>query len=299
MPEAKRRIAIIGCGYVGSAVGEALARTDWDVHGTTTSPTKTAALEARGIVPHVLEVADVTALHDLFSECDHVLLSVAAGRRGRDYRSVYLAGAENVRRAVVGTPVFRIVYTSSTRVYGQDDGSWVDEESPTEPVDDNGRVLLKAERTLLGGDSGNGGAGDPCVSVVRLSGIYGPGRDPSARILQSAGQERSDGDAYVNLIHLDDIVAALVKLLSTRHHGVLNLSDDAPVTRRDYYDRIIADASLPPIRWLRPDGPPHLGKRIRNSRIKQTLGLTMQHYDPIRAAWRKPADKSPDSRSAL
>lgn len=277
MSEAKPRIAIIGCGYVGSAVGEALARTGWDVHGTTTSPTKTPAPEARGILPHVLDIADVAALHDLFSECDHVLLSVAAGRRGRDYRSVYLAGAENVRRAAEGTPVSRIVYTSSTRVYGQDDGSWVDEESPTEPVDENGRILLEAERTLLGGDSGNGGAGELCVSVVRLSGIYGPGRDPSARILQSAGQERSDGDVFVNIIHLNDIVAALVKLLPLRHHGVLNLSDDGPIPRREYYDRIIAGAGLPPIRWVRSDDPPHLGKRVSNTCIKQRLGLTLRH----------------------
>jgi len=277
MPEAPQRTAIVGCGYVGTAVGEALVRAGGEVHGTTTSPSRTAELEAKGIVPHVLEVADAAALHGLLAECEAVLLSVGAGREGADYRSVYLAAASHLVAALERTTVSRVVYTSSTRVYAQDDGRWVDEDSPTQPADENGRTLLEAERVLL--DAGRVGAGVPpvFVTVLRLGGIYGPGRDPAARIRQFAGQERRDGDACVNMIHLDDIVAAIVRLLPMPHGGVLNLCDDGPAPRREYYDRIIAAAGLPPIRWISPAGSPPLGKRVGNALIKQTLGLQLQH----------------------
>ena len=97
------------------------------------------------------------------------------------------------------------------------------------------------------------------------------------RIKSCAGKERSDGDAYLNLIHLDDIVAALTALLAARHHGVLNLSDDRPLPRREFYDRIIAEAGLPATQWISAGSPPQRGKRVRNDLIKRTLGLTLEH----------------------
>jgi nucleoside-diphosphate-sugar epimerase len=81
----------------------------------------------------------------------------------------------------------------------------------------------------------------------------------------------------VNLVHLDDIVAALASLLHVAYHGVLNLTDDHPEPRRRFYDRAIAAANLPPIRWIEPDKSPRLGKRVRNDLIKQKVGLVLKH----------------------
>ncbi len=78
-------------------------------------------------------------------------------------------------------------------------------------------------------------------------------------------------------MHRDDIVQAILKLLEIPYHGVLNLSDDQPATRREYYDRLLAAARLPPIHWIAPPGKPSLGKRVRNELIKQTLGLKLLH----------------------
>jgi len=271
------KVAIVGCGYVGSALGSALARVGADVVGTTTSPHRTAELRAIGIRPLVLEHADVRRLHEALADREAVCLTVAPKRRGQDYREVYPAGVRNLLAAVAGTPVRRIIYTSSTRVYGQNDGSWVDERSPTEPADENGRILLEAERALLDGAAAFGGDAHVTASVVRLVGIYGPGRDPTLRIRAAAGTERTDGDANVNLIHVEDIVAALLTLLTVPHHGILNLADDQPEQRRAYYDRVLSRAGLPPIRWASPGGPPVLGKRIRNDAIKRTLNLALRH----------------------
>ncbi len=326
-----KRIAIIGCGYVGCALGEALLRAGHDVVGTTTSPQRVSEIEAvngrvrksgedpspkrkrgvgrpvacargsdkhsapacsdLGITPVVLEHAQTDRLHALLCDRDTVYLTLAAGRQRSDYREVYLEGVKNLLRAAEGTPVTRIVYTSSTQVYGQNDGSCVDECSPTEPQNENGRVLLAAEEALLDGTRAelSGEHASICATVVRLGGIHGPGRDLAERIRSAAGKQRTDGDAYVNLIHRDDIVTALVRLLDVAYRGVLNLTDDTPVKRRELYDGVINTAGLPPIRWTSNDAPPNLGKRVRSTLIKRTLGLTAE-YPVYRSP---PAGRSP------
>jgi nucleoside-diphosphate-sugar epimerase len=236
----------------------------------------------------------------MLTDREAVFLTVAPPQRDECYREVYLGGVENLLLAVDGTAVKRVIYTSSTRVYGQCDGGWVDESSPTEPRDENGRVLVEAERALLAGAEAHGGqigcgASEDTetprglkpaarrherrvfATVVRLGGIYGSGRDVVARIRSRAGTERSDGDTYVNLIHLDDIVSALSALIDVRHHGVLNLTDDQPEPRREFYDRVLSRADLPPVRWLPGEMPARSGKRVRNDLIKDTLGLVLKH----------------------
>ncbi len=297
---AKIRVAIIGCGYVGSALGETLARGGHDVVGTTRSADRAAELQRLGIRHEIAEIADQQRLREIFADRDAVYLTVAPRRHGEQYHETFLRGVRTLLAAARSTPVRRIIYTSSTRVYGQDDGSWVDESSPTEPRDEPGLVLLEAERALLNGAGGLAtglapsaaprneapGGSQPvnrdgermvCATVVRLGGIYGPGRDSTRRILASAGTRREDGDRYINMIHLEDIVAALAALLDVRHHGVLNLSDDEPALRCEYYDRVLSQAGLPPICWVRGDGPVSRGKRIRNDLIKRTLDLALKH----------------------
>ena len=268
-----KRVAILGCGYVGMALGRSLASVRHDVVGTTTTPARVDELREAGIHPVVLDLADTGALAAVLADRDAIYLTIAPKARGANYRDVYLASATNLVAAVRATPVRRMIYTSSTRVYGQDDGSWVDESSPTRPTDDQGRALLEAERVLL-----DTGAMSACrTTVVRLCGIYGPGREPAARIRALAGTVREDGDVHVNMIHLDDIVVALQALLDVDHHGAVNLGDDVPMTRRAYYDRVLAAAELPAIEWRSPCGEARRGKRIRNERIKALLSLSLRH----------------------
>jgi len=270
-------VAIVGCGYVGSALGVTLARRGVAIVGTTTSPGRADELAASGIRPVVLEVADVCALRSCVTDCGTVFLMVAPGGRDGDYRAVYLEGVRNLLLAAAGSGVRHIVLTSSTSVYGQDDGGWVDETCPTEPVRENSRVLLEAERALLAGAKTQGIS----ATVLRLSGIVGPGRQAGGRAARYAGQERDDGEVYVNLIHRDDIVAACVTLLDRPYDGVLNLSGDAPILRRKLYDRANEAAGLEPIRW-RSSGDAVRGKRVANRRIKRELGLRLEHSEPWR-----------------
>jgi nucleoside-diphosphate-sugar epimerase len=271
-----RRIAILGCGYVGTSIGAELVRVGDDVVGTTTSDARAGELEAVGIRHFSLNMSERGRLAELLSDRDTVFLTIAAGHQRTDYREIYCESAEHLASALKGSQVSRLIYTSSTGVYHQQDGGWVDEDSPTEPVDKSHQALLDTERLLLEVPQVDEIDSSLSVSIVRLGGIYGPGRDLRARILRNAGKRREGGDAYVNLIQLDDIVAALGGLINEQHQGVLNLCHDTPVQRRELYDRVILAAKADPIQWASPDSP-KLGKRVRNHRIKELLSLELRH----------------------
>ena len=240
--------------------------------GTTTTPDRCASIEASGVRAAVVSLGEGDRLRDVLADRDLVYLTVAPRRRDvGDYRAVYERGMAELLRAAHDTPVRRIVYTSSTRVYGQDDGSWVDERSATEPRDERGRILLAAEQKLQERAEVGGARFD--AAIVRLGGIHGPERSLSDRIRATAGSRRADGEAFVNLIHRDDIVEVLYRLGDSGFTGVLNLTDGRPAPRRNLYDRELAAAGLAPIRW---ENAPSLsrGKRVRSDRVRRELRWT-------------------------
>jgi nucleoside-diphosphate-sugar epimerase len=271
-----QRVLIVGCGYVGTAVGKELAGQGHRVTGTTRNARRTPALEAAGIRHAVLDLEDESRLTELVRDADVVCFTVAAGREKQNYRDVYLEGIRRLLRAANGSPIQHIIYTSATSVYGQTDGSWIDETAPTEPLTDNGRVLVETEAALLAG------AHQLRIpaAIFRLAGIYGPGRDPLAWFKrQDTSRPRRHPDAYLNMIHIDDIAQALAAAVTHRIAGVMNLSDDEPMLRRELYTRLCARAGLPEPHWPEPDdkSPADLGKRVRNDQAKRLLGLQLLH----------------------
>lgn len=263
------RIAVIGCGYVGGALAAELVRRGHHVVGTTTSEAGVERIAALGASPAVLTLDQRERLRTVLTDRDAVVVMVAPSRDDEGHREVYLEGMRHLMATLPGTPVRQVLYTSSTSVYGQRDGSWVNEESPTEPGTSNGQVLIQTERELLDGAAWLHIA----PIVVRLAGIIGPNRGPAKRVPAFAGKPRDDGDGFVNLIHRDDIVTACTLLLERGASGVFNCSDGRPIRRRDFYDRIIAAHGLAPIQWTTPLDPIDLGKRIDNRRIVETLGM--------------------------
>ena len=269
---ARKKTAIVGCGYLGSALGCALVSAGHDCVGTTTTESRAKTIEGFGGTAAIVRLAETKKLHKLLADRDTLFLTVAPNVAYSSYREVYLDGAQSLIRAVADTAVQHIVYTSSTSVYGQQDGGWVDELSPTIPETENGRLLLETENALLA----HGESTKLIVTVLRLGGIYGPGRDPANRLAKSTIRERTDGDRYVNLIHRDDAISAMSVLLDRPYDGVLNLTDDRPTTRREYYDHLATDGILP-IRWLPSEGLRRVGKRVRNDLVKRILDLRLKH----------------------
>lgn len=215
-----RRFLVAGCGYVGTALGLRLAADGHTVWGLRRSAD---ALPAP-IRPLAADLLDPATLADLPAPLDAVFYTASAGERGEAaYRAAYVDGLRNVLAAVDGGdgPRPRVVFTSSTGVYGQSDGEWVDETSPTEPARPTGRILLEAERLLL--DSDFDGV------VARLGGIYGPGR---TRIIRRVREREAVCPAgppiHSNRIHRDDAAGALAHLatLDSPEHVYLVVDRD-------------------------------------------------------------------------
>ena len=222
------RALVVGCGYVGSVFAEGLAEEGWDVWGLRRSPERlpdsVRPLEADVTRPSSLRAGALPADLDLLAYA----VSADEGREGA-YRAAYVEGLGNVLAALeeAGGMPERILYVSSTAVYGQSDGEWVDEESPTEPPGFRGRILLEGEAEALKAREG--------TAVVRLGGIYGPGRTRLVDRVRS-GEARcpSDPPRYSNRIHRDDAAGILRHLVDTPSPDRIYLGvdeDPAPICR--------------------------------------------------------------------
>jgi nucleoside-diphosphate-sugar epimerase len=295
------RTLIIGCGYLGLRVARLWIAAGSHVSAVTRSPDRATELLAAGIEPIVADVMAPESLQRL-PPADVLLHAVGYDRHaGHARREVYVDGLENVLREAAGR-VGRLVYVSSTSVYGQTNGEWVNEESPCDPQTDNGRACLDAEQVVWRYFPPSD-ARVRTANILRLSGLYGPGR-LIARVesLRSGDSIAGNPDAWLNLIHVEDAAHAVVACAERGTPGTTYLvSDDRPVTRREYYSRLAELVGAPPpvFNGVEDAGARTTGlnKRCDNRRMKQELarellyptivdGLTM-------AVRREPMDSQP------
>lgn len=248
------RVLIAGCGYLGVATGRLFAAQGWEVIGLARTARNDEAFQIVSA-----DLADSTTLRDL-PPCDVVIHCASSGRGGVDeYRRIYLKGLRNLAQVF---PAARLIFTSSTSVYAQNDGSIVTEDSPAEPTRDTGRVLREAEQIAL--DRGG--------CVARLAGLYGPARSVLLRKFLSGEAVIEDGGArFVNQIHRDDAAAALVRLATSRATGVFNVCDDTPLTQREVYAWLAEHFT----RSLPPTGAANMerkrgvtNKRVSNAKLR-------------------------------
>lgn len=252
-------VLIAGCGYVGTALGQRLVELGHSVWGLRRDPSglpdsfnklagDLAAPEALTQLPRVL---------------DYVVYTASAGESSdAAYARAYVAGVSNVLSAISGGAVRRVFFTSSTAVYGQSDGAWVDEASETNPTHFSGRRTLEAEALLRSSSTP--------ATILRCAGIYGPGR---TRLIGSVRQgTASMSERYTNRIHRDDIAGVITHLIQ-KDLGVplLVLADDEPATQRDVTTFLAERLGVP----LPPLGPPDPNarggdKRCRNALLRAT-----------------------------
>jgi nucleoside-diphosphate-sugar epimerase len=196
------KVLIAGCGDLGTETGLRLAAAGHEVVG----------LRRRtGLLPAAIAplAGDLTApLPPLPDDLEAVVFAATAGGRSEDaYRAVYLDGLRRVLEGLEGAGArpTRVLFVSSTAVYGVEDGSWVDESTPTEPTSATGQVLVDAERVLAA-------SAFPGISL-RLAGIYGPGRTRLLDQVRRGDARLPDPPVHTNRIHRDDAAAAIVHLL--------------------------------------------------------------------------------------
>ncbi len=276
---------VVGCGYVGEIAADLLQAAGWSVRAWTASPESAARLASKPYPVAAHDIADAAAIAQAardFPRPDVIIDCVSSGRGGAEqYRRVYLAGARHLLGAFPGA---RLIFTGSTSVYAQLDGSWVDESSPAEPTRETGRILLETEAVVLAA----GGI------VARLSGIYGPGRcQLLEKLLAGHALIEGDGSRWLNYIHRDDAASALVALATTSDaNGIYNVSDGQPITQLDLYRELAQRWNVPlpgtgPIDLERKRG--WTNKRVANGRLR-ALGWQPRHSSYLEGA--APADEA-------
>jgi nucleoside-diphosphate-sugar epimerase len=261
------RVVLIGHGYLGiSLAGE--------LHAAGDAVVAVHRGESRA-EPYPVLTGDVTlpgslvAVRDSlpFGRPDAIVHCASSSRGGAEtYEAVFVDGIRNLRAIFPGVP---ILFTSSTSVYGQTDGSVVDEHSDTFPDRDTGRILLEAESLARGG----GGI------ALRLAGIYGPGRSVHLKKMLegSAVIEDVDPSRFLNQIHRDDAAGAILHLLrrgaGSFAGGLFNVVDDTPLTQRQCYEGLAAIFGLPVPPLAPPDPDRKRGwthKVVSNAALRAT-----------------------------
>jgi nucleoside-diphosphate-sugar epimerase len=266
---------IIGCGYLGSRVAALWRDQGRRVFALTRHKEHAVALRAQGIEPILGDVLNPKSLEAL-PRVDTVLHAIGWDRKsGASMRQVYVDGLKNVLD--VPRPG-RFIFISSSSVYGQTDGGWVDEDSPTEPHEESGRIVLDAERLLR--------ESLPEAVILRFGGIYGPGRLLRQKTIEAGEPIVGDADKWLNLIHVDDGArAVLAAETKGRPRRIYNICDDEPVRRREFYTELARVLGAPPPRFVAPPPdqptPPHekANRRTRNRRMREELEVELVAAD--------------------
>jgi nucleoside-diphosphate-sugar epimerase len=253
----------------------------YGVSALTRSREHAGELQALGIEPVLGDVTDPSTLSQL-PEADVVLYAVGLDRTsGKSQREVYVTGLRNILETLPES-VERFLYISSTSVYGQSGGEWIDETSPCLPSRENGQVCLEAEQTLREHyRAPRGRTGTASFNILRLAGIYGPKRLLSRIETLRAGEPlEGDPEAWLNLIHADDAAAAV---LACESHGAAGecyiVCDDEPIHRQRYYQLLASLVEAPPPRFaaLPADMESRqLNKRCSNQRLYSSLQMELR-----------------------
>ena len=261
----------LGHGFSARELGRRLVPKGWQVIGTTRRPEKFSEFTAEGVAPLLWPCDLATALDGV----THLLTSISPDANGdpvmRDHRAAIVAAAPNLQW---------VGYLSTTGVYGDHDGGWVDELSPTDPATVRGQRRVLAEREWL--DT----AGLP-THVFRLAGIYGPGRGPFAKLRRGIAQRVIKKNQVFSRAHVEDIAQVLEASIARPNPGqIYNVCDDDPAPPQDVIEHaaeLLGMAPPPAVTFEDAEMSAMArsfysdSKRVRNDRIKNELGVVLKH----------------------
>ena len=275
-----KRLLIVGCGDIALRALPQLAR-NYQVFGLVRAAGQADRIAAFGATPLMGDLDDPATLAAPAAMADLVLHLAPPGESGeQDQRSASLIAALSMRAPE------RLVYISTSGVYGDCGGAWVDEDRPVAPQTLRGARRADAERALLAWGKQNGVA----VAVLRVPGIYAAERLPLAQLKRGAPVLRAEDDVYTNHIHADDLAAICVTALERGAAGrVYNASDDSEMKMGDYFDLVADRAGLPrPPRITRTAAEAGAisegllsfmreSRRLVNTRMKDELGVRLRY----------------------
>lgn len=272
-------VLIVGCGDIGRRVAQRCRAAGSKVTGLVRSSASAEPLDALGVPPLVVDLD--SELPTLPTTNAHVYYFAPPPPTGdRDTRiEAFLAGIEP------GSSPSRLVYISTSAVYGDCDGEWIDESAPLQPDSARGQRRLAAERALLQW----GQISQVPVVILRVPGIYGPGRLPLERLRKGVPLLKEALCPFTNRIHAEDLAdICLAAMTRGRPGAAYNVSDGHPSNMVDYFNRIADRAGLPhPPTLDRAEAERQLSagmlrymresKRLKNDRMLDELGITLRY----------------------
>jgi nucleoside-diphosphate-sugar epimerase len=269
------KLAIIGCGYVGSAVACLWHAAGHEVTVTTTTTDKVSELQAIASRVVVLNGQDFDLLQEVVANQDVVLLSVGSKQRTPEvYRQAYLETAQNLVMAIkASSGIKQLIYTSSYGIINDKSGNVIDETVAVNPQDEFGKILAQTEQVVLSSSKDQ-----VKTCILRLTGIYGSGRELIKIFRQLAGTTRpGTGDNYTNWVHLEDIVQAIDFAKDHQLEGIYHLNSDESMTSKEFFQRLFAAHDLPNIAWDSSQTSPRAyNLKLSNQKLK-SAGFTLAH----------------------
>jgi nucleoside-diphosphate-sugar epimerase len=232
----KEKISILGCGWYGLALAKALLAAGYEVKGSTTSEHKIVQLKEQGIEPYLLNLGNPEAKFDIaFFECDIFIICIPPRKNNTEATIDFVSQLKNIATLAAKEAIKNVLFISSAGVY-QDDNFIVDETIAAEPISDTGRSLLAAE-TLISEHPGF------VSTIIRFGGLIGPNRNLAKHF---AGKKAiANGEAPINLIHLEDCIGLTLTILAQQKFGHLyhGVCPDHP-SRADFYTQLCRETGL-------------------------------------------------------
>ncbi|WP_299319276.1 SDR family oxidoreductase [uncultured Maribacter sp.] len=234
-----KKIGVIGCGWMGLPLAESLIASGYTVNGTSTSNEKISVLKERGITPFKIALSENEINGDIDAFLDSVsvlVINIPPKLRGKGPKESYIVKITLLHEAIKKSAVKNIIFASSTAVYGDTEGT-VTEKTVPQPTTESGIQLVQCEDLLKNDKELN-------TTIIRFGGLIGPNRHPVTML--SGRENLSGGDAPVNLIHLDDCIGIIKRVIECDYYNdVLNAVYPDHPTKKEYYTKQAAKRGIP------------------------------------------------------
>jgi nucleoside-diphosphate-sugar epimerase len=268
-------VLVAGCGWLGTALARALVAGGHRVTGIRREPARARDLAPLGVEPLALDLASAGAASRIPRVDAIVACQAARGESPDAYRRAYLDASRALLEAAARGGVRALVYTGSTGVFGQADGGDVDEDSPVAPASPGARLLVEAEALLR-----DAAARGVPARILRLSGLYGPGRTGVVERVRAGAMALGPGDdAWTNWCHLDDAIGLVRAVLDRGRDGATyHASDAEPLRRRDVVRWVAARLGIEPPRGEElPSGGRAANRRVLSVATREELRYDLRH----------------------
>lgn len=266
--EKGKRVSIIGCGWLGFPLAQHLVKSGCVVRGSTTSKSKIEKLVEHNIIPHQIKVTDqIVGDTASFFECDVLVINIPPGRRNPFVEVDHPKQIELILDGATLTDVGHVIFTSSTGVY-KNTGGIVNENGILEPGRSSGKALVAAEKIITNYPHS--------WTILRMSGLVGGDRQPGRWF--AGKSDLPGGDTPVNMVHLDDCITAISKVISgVDKSDFYNLCADKHPVKRQFYN--LQSEKLGTERPSFQDGTVPF-KIVDNQKFKTEFQFSYNHTDP-------------------